>query len=119
MNAFSGIIMGGLQSGHKVTRTVMVCYPPAATGVNYNLVGPVEIKQGERLFWTVIHSPEGSFVCDYRIQRPRRLRCPQNGCHNLLEQGQRKCSACQASVRRERNRRYYKALKNAFKTVSP
>jgi len=97
----------------KVTRqrfqrpTGKVCYPSPATAVNRNLVDSVELNPGERLFWKVIRSPDGQFVYDYRIQRPRRRKCPESGCQNLLEPGQRKCSDCQSEVRRSRNRRYY------------
>src|SRR5262245_8281628 len=88
-----------------------VCRPPPATAVNYNLVESVVVKPGERLFWLIIHSPDGSFTYDYRIQRRRSHRCFTVSCPNLVDAGQRKCAECQTKARKDRNRRYYERSK--------
>jgi hypothetical protein len=98
-----------------------VSCPPASTGTNYNLVDNVEHALGDRVIWHIIHSPDGSFTCDYFIKaaRRRRKRCLGPECHNFLEPGQRKCIDCQLETRKARNRRYYDLLKARIKTVSP
>jgi hypothetical protein len=111
---------------NKVTRhrfqrpTDKVYCPPPATGVNNNLVDKVEHSPGDRVIWNIIHSPEGSFTYDWFIKSPRRRRkrCPELGCHNFVELGQRKCIACKLEARKSRNRRHYQVLKERFKTAS-
>src|SRR5215831_1267748 len=100
----NGQCVGSDQTTHRRLGQ-MVVSPPKATGINYNLVGPVRMTPGDKLTWTILNAPaEGSFVLDYRVKHGRRKHCPS--CGNLIPRQLRKCDLCKAKVRQARNKRY-------------